>query len=171
MTFLDALSQVLGGPKQQADYSDFVNRYQAGHPAEGYDDREVARRYEQVAPQLPPQDYQEAARAAFERMSPQEREQFAQYVQQQARQQDPGLGGIFSGGPQQYRDPDALARATTQVQQRQPDLLSGLLGQGGMLSSPVAKAALAGIAAMAAQKFLSSRGGMGGGFGGGRSNL
>jgi len=163
MTFLQALGQVLGGQQQQADYTDFVNRYQQGHPSEGYDNQEVLQRYGQIAPQLPSQDYQQAAEAAFQRMSPQEREQFAQHVQQQVQQQQGGggglLGNIFGGSPSQYRDPGALAQATTQLQQQQPDILSGLLGSGGALGSPVAKAALAGIAAMAAQKYLSGGGG------------
>jgi hypothetical protein len=163
MSFAQALQGLLGGPQAQQDYQDFVNRYQQGHPAEGYSDQEVAQRYGQVAPQLPAQDYQQAAMAAFERMSPQEREQFAQYVQRQGQQQGAGggglLGSIFGGAPQQYRDPGVLAEARGQGQQRQPDLLGSLLGSGGALGSPVAKAALAGIAAMAAQRFLSGRGG------------
>lgn len=64
MSFAQALGQLLRGPQQQADYSDVVNRCQTGHPSEGYDDQKVLRRYGQIAPQLPPQEYQHAAMAA-----------------------------------------------------------------------------------------------------------
>ena len=162
MSFAQALQGLLGGPQQRADYQDFVNRYHNGSPSEGYSTEEVADRYNQVAPQLPPQDYQQAAAAAFDRMTPQERQQFAQYVQQRAQQQGMGnLGGLLGGSAQQSQDPGALAQAMGQIHQQQPDFLGGLLGQGGALGSPLAKAALAGIAAMAAQRFLSGRGGSG----------
>jgi hypothetical protein len=157
MGFAQALEGLLGGNPRRQEYEDFVNRYNQGPPSEGYSDQEVAERYQQIAPKLPPQDYQQAAVAAFERMSPQEREQFAQYVQQQARQQNVPIGDILGGRSKQYQDPGSLAQATTQLQQQQPDLLGGLLGSGGALSSPLAKAALAGIAAMAAQRFLGGR--------------
>ena len=154
MGMMQALEGLLGGPQQRKDYEDFVNRYNSGPPSEGYTDDEVADRYGQIAPRLPPQDYQRAAQAAFERMSPQERAEFGRYVEQRARQRDPSMGDLFGRGPQQYEDPGALARGTTRVQQEQPDLLGGLLGKGGMLSSPIAKAALAGIAAVAAKRYL-----------------
>src|SRR5947209_8579424 len=125
MGFMEALGHVLGGAQQQSDYTDFVNRYNNGAPSEGYGHDEVQQRYNRIAPQLPPQDYQQAATAAFERMSPQEREQFAQYVQQRAQQQNVGLGSAF-GDVKQYQDPGMLARATGQLQQQRPDLLGGL---------------------------------------------
>jgi hypothetical protein len=159
MSFVQALQGLLGGPRQREDYQDFVNRYGQGHPSEGYPDQEVADRYNQIAPQLPAQDYQQAAMEAFERMSPEEREQFARHVQERARERGVGtFGGTGHGGAEAYRDPGALARMTGQLQQEQPDFLGSLLGQGGALGSPIAKAALAGVAAMAAQRFLGSRG-------------
>jgi hypothetical protein len=154
----EALSGLLGGSQQRQDDQDFVSRYAQGHPAEGYDDAEVLRRYQQVAPRLPPQDDQQAAQAAFERMSPAEREQFAQYVHHRARQQGATVPGWpAGGGSQRYPDPGALAEATSRVHQQDPDLLGQLLGPGGALGSPVAKAALAGVAAVAASRFLSGR--------------
>jgi len=119
------------------------------------------------APQLPTQDYQRAAQEAFSRMSPQERIQFGQYLQQQAQTQGTPVAGFGQGVAQEaYGDSDYLAQQTAQLNQQQPGLLTQLLGGGGtggvgsMLASPVAKAALAGIAAMAVSKA------MGGGTGG-----
>ena len=53
-----------------------------------------------------------------------------------------------------YQDPGALAQAMTQAHQQQPDLLQQVLGPGGALSNPLAKAALAGVAAMAAKQIM-----------------
>jgi len=161
------LDSLLGNPQQQQDYQNYVQRYQQGAPHEGYSDQEVVQRYQQVAPQLPTQDYQRAAQEAFSRMSPQERIQFGQYLQQQAQTQGTPVAGFGQGVAQEaYGDSDYLAQQTAQLNQQQPGLLTQLLGGGGtggvgsMLASPVAKAALAGIAAMAVSKA------MGGGTGG-----
>src|ERR671933_485200 len=147
------LDSLLANPSQQQDYQDFVGRYQQGQPHEGYTDQEVVQRYQQVAPNLSPQEYQAAAEQSYARLSPQERLQLGQYLQQQARQQ--GLAGFGQGVPvDQYQDPRYLARATAQVHQQQPGLLGGLLGGGGGGSNPLAKAALAGIAAAAVSRAL-----------------
>ncbi|HEU5425058.1 MAG TPA: hypothetical protein VFU72_16065 [Nitrolancea sp.] len=152
MGFLD---QLLGNdqPQQKQDYQDFIKRYEQGTPGDGYSDQEVLNRYQQVAPELNQQQYLSAAEQAFQRMSPQERAQFAQYLEQQARQNNLTV-------PQQpaqhyAQNPGALAQLTSQVHREQPGLLDQLLGgNGGGLNNPIAKAALAGIAAMAAKRFL-----------------
>jgi Ricin-type beta-trefoil lectin domain-like len=161
MGLLDAL---LGDPSQQQDYQDFAGRYQQGPPHEGYTDQEVLQRYQQVAPNLSPQEYQAAAEQAYARLSPHERLQFGQHLQQQAQQR--GYTGFGMGAAaEQYQDPAYLAQATTQLHQQQPGLLGALLGGGGGGGNPLAKAALAGIAATAVSKALG--GGLGGVLGGG----
>jgi len=161
------LDSLLGNSQQQQDYQNYVQRYQQGPPQEGYTDQEVLQRYQQVAPQLPPQDYQQAAQQAFDHLSPRERIQFGQYVQQQAQTQGTPVAGFGQGVAQEaYSDSGYLAQHTAQLHQQQPNLLTQLLGGGGnasgggMLGSPVAKAALAGIAAMAVSNAMG--GGMGG---------
>lgn len=152
---MNILQDVLGGGQQQQDFQDFINRYQQGQPSEGYSDQEVANRYQQVASKLPAQDYERAAVQAFERLSPQQREQFGQFLSQQAQQRGINIPGLSGGNGSQ--DAGQLARATAQVHQQQPDLLQSLFSQGGALSNPVAKAAVAGIVAMAAKHFLSGK--------------
>ena len=154
---LDFLQNLLGGGQQRQGYQDFINRYQQGAPHEGYTNQEVVERYNQVAPQLPADVYQESAEQAFARLSPEERMQFGQWLQQRAQQQNVTLPQ--AGGNPQWQDPQVLARTTTQLQQQQPDILSQLLGghSGTALDNPLAKAALAGIAAMAAQRILGGR--------------
>lgn len=83
---MDMLSQLLGGGQSRQQYQDFVNRYDQGAPWDGISDREAADRYQQVAPRLSPDTYQESAEAAFARLTPEQRRQFGQYLQQQARQ-------------------------------------------------------------------------------------
>jgi len=122
------LQQALGGQQQQQEYQDFANRYEQGAPSEGYSDQEVTQRYQQVAQHLPPQAYQQAAQQSFERMTPQDRQQFGQALQQQAQQQGINVQGM---GESNFQDPSSLAQMTTQVHQQQPGLLAGLLGGGG----------------------------------------
>jgi len=176
----------------QQQYESFVNRYQQGAPAEGYSNQEVMQQYQQVVPQLSPQQFQQAAAQAFANLSPDQRMQFAQMLQQQAQQQ--GLNVPMQQNVAQ--DPNMLAQMTTQVHQQSSgllgSLLGGLTGQGGgggqtwqtldpqtrdlfirtwgnraqeewekenakansPFHSPVAKAALAGIAAMAMKSLI-----------------
>jgi hypothetical protein len=58
------LDSLLANPGQQQEYQDFVGRYQQGAPHEGYTDQEVMQRYQQVAPNLSPQEYQAAGQSA-----------------------------------------------------------------------------------------------------------
>ena len=173
------VDQLLGGlfgsqdddddDRRRSRARDFVSRFEQGAPHEGYDDDEVIQNYRSVAGRLSPEEYEEAASEAFGRLSPQERRQLAELMQQRS-------GGRFAV---QTDDPRDLARATSRFRQQDSDggglaslfgfgggdggkgdLLSaargggGGGGMGGMLDSPVAKAALAGVAAMAMKKMF-----------------
>jgi len=164
----DLFRNLLGGGQQQQESQDFIQRYQQGHPAQGYSDQEVLNRYQQVAPQLPPDVYQQSAEQAFARMSPQERQEFAAWMQQRAQQQNVQIPDFNRDGIDDrfQQDPHALAQATAQVQQQQPGFLGQLFGGGGGGSNSQAgmpqmntaqKAALAGIAAMALKTVIDSR--------------
>ena len=193
-----------GNPQQAQD---FVNRYQQGAPQDGYSNQEVAQQYQQVVPQLSPEQFMQAAQQSFQNMPPDQRQQFGQFLQQQAQQQGYAVPSMQQ--PTMYQDPNALAQMTSQVHQQNPGLLGSLLGaiagqqtggvpsgptwqtldpqtrdlfirqwgnraqeewqkenarnmgggqqaggMSGMLGSPVAKAALAGIAAMAVKNMI-----------------
>ena len=145
------LDTLLSDPSQQQAYQEFAGRYQQGPPQDVYSDQEVAERYQQVAPNLSPQEYQVAAEQSFARLSPQERLQLAQLLQQQ------GVGTFGPGtAVDQYQDPRRLAEATAQLHQQQPGLLGGLLG-----ANPLVKAALAGITATAVSRALGGTAGRG----------
>jgi hypothetical protein len=180
MGIFESLQSLLGGPQQpqRREYQEFVRRYDEGPPWAGISDQEAASRYQQVAAQLPPEAYREAAEEAFARLSPQERLQLGRYLQQQARQRGAAVPDLDRDGiDDRLQDPGYLARATGQLQQRQPDLLGQLLGSalggggrqpaggpgagagglGEVLSNPLAKAALAGIAAAALKRAMGGR--------------
>ena len=159
---MNMLEQLLGGGQQQQEYQEFTQRYDQGAPWQGISDQEAYNRFQQVAPQLPPEMYQQSAQQAFARLDPQQRVQLAQYLQQQAQQQN--VQFPHQGGMEAFQDPGYLAQVTGQMHQQQPgilgQLLGGALGAGGgagsqsMLDSPIAKAALAGIAAMAVKQMM-----------------
>ena len=158
---MDMLAQILGGGQRRQEYQDFVNRYDQGAPWDGISDREAYDRYQQVAPQLPPDVYQQSAQEAFSRLTPQQRMQLGRYLQQQTRQQNLNVPDRNRDGiDDRLQDPAYLAQATGQLQRQQPGILGDLLGGGGgqsVLQSPIAKAALAGIAAMAVKNMMSGR--------------
>ena len=144
----DILKQVLGNPQTQATLTDFVTRYNQGPPDQGYTDQETANAYNQVAPNLSPDQYRQAAEQAFANMTPEQRAQFGMWLQQQAQSRGVSLAG-------QGQDAGALAGMTTQMHEQQPDMLSQILGGGGeALQNPFVKAAVAGVAAMAVQRML-----------------
>jgi hypothetical protein len=159
------LDNLLNSPQSQQEMQNYVQRYQQGAPHEGYSDQEVMQRYQQVAPQLPAQDFQRAAEQAFNNMPPDQRMQFGQYVAQQLQAQGMPTQGFNPGGgnQQNYQNASQLAQQVTQLHQQQPGLLGQLLSGGGgggsLLANPAAKAALAGIAAMAISNAMGSRAG------------
>ena len=157
---MEMLKGLLGGGQQQ-EYQDFVSRYDQGPPWAGISDQEAMSRYQQIAPQLPPDVYQQSAHDAFSRMQPQERMQFGQYLQQQAMQR--GYSDSAWNDPDDmYQDPRYLSQVTGRLEQQQPGILGQLLGGGGgggggMMGNPIAKAALAGVAAMAVKRVMGGR--------------
>jgi hypothetical protein len=155
------LDELLGGGQRQRDFSDFVKRYDQGHPSEGYSDQEVIDRYRDVAHAVPPDQYAQAAQEALARLSPEERAAFVKMLQERAEARGMPV-------PRQVgSDPKDLSQVVTDLHQT-PGRLRDLLGGGepaqpgaagssplgGIFASPVAKAALAGIAAMVVKRVM-----------------
>jgi len=179
------LGSLFGGQNDDDDTTrrgratDFVSRYEQGAPWDNISGDEALHNYQNVAEQLSPEEYESAAAETFARLSPQERQQFAAFLQQRSGQQVSA----------NVEDPNDLARMTTQLRQNSSggllDLLGGggalggLLGGGGgqalggilgggsqgrssggggdlgdLVNSPIGKAVLGGIAAMAMRKFV-----------------
>jgi len=128
-----------------------------------------------VAPNLPPDVYQQSAQEVFAQLTPEQRMQLGQALVQSARQQGQSFPDVNQDGiDDRMQDPDYLAQTARQVQQEQPGLLSRLLGGSrsapgagasaggmpsgagtdGMLGSPMAKGVLGGIAAAGLMNML-----------------
>src|ERR671921_1990045 len=155
------------------DYQDYLERFRQGPRA--VSEEEAASRYEQVAPNLPPDVYQQSAQEVFAQLTPEQRMQLGQALDQSARQQGQSFPDVNRDGiDDRMQDPDYLAQTATQVQQEQPGLLGRLFGggrtapgggpaagsipsgagTGGMLGSPMAKGVLGGIAAAGLMNML-----------------
>jgi hypothetical protein len=155
------------------DYQDFVERFRQGPRA--VSEEEAASRYEQVAPNLPPDVYQRSAQEVFAQLTPEQRMQLGQALVQSARQQGQSFPDVNEDGvDDRLQDPDYLAQTAARVQEKQPGLLSQLLGgdrpapsggvpagsvpsgggMGGMLGSPMAKGILGGIAGVGLMNML-----------------
>jgi hypothetical protein len=179
MGFLDIL---LNDGASRREFEDFAERYDEGPPSEGYTDGEVLSRYGQVAHEVSPDAYQAAAHDALERIPEGDRRELAGLLQQGAgrRGVDPSaLRGTAGADP---ADSGSLAGLLRSLHE-QPGLLRDLLGGGagagmpanlgapaesenppgpggmvgGILASPAAKAALAGITAMLVRQMLQPR--------------
>lgn len=147
---MDQLSGLLGG--QMPQLQDLIDKFQSGQHQQA-SDQQVASSYDQVASQLPGDQYEQAARDAFEKLSPDQRQQFLAELQSEAQGSGVQHPAIQNATP----DPSSLASATTQLHQQQPGSLGQLFAPGGTFSSPIAKAALLGITAMAAQHLMGKR--------------
>ena len=155
--------------KVQRYIEDFINSYQQG--PQRISEQEAADRYRQVASQLPPDDYLQAANEAFARMSPEERMQFGRYLGQEAQRQGHDFIDLNQDGIEdRLQDPDYLAQTTSRAHQEQPGLVRQLFGGsgsggghtggstgGGMLGSPLAKGVLGGIAAYGLSRMLGGK--------------
>ena len=156
------LDELLTGGQRQKEYSDFVNRYEQGHPSQGYSDQEVLKRYSEVSHAVPPDQYAQAAQEALSKLSPEERAAFVKMLQDRAAARGVTL-------PRQVApDPKDLGQVLTDLHKK-PGQLRDILGPRNgqpqqqasasnpitdMLSSPMAKAVLAGITAMVVKRVM-----------------
>jgi hypothetical protein len=154
------LDELLGGQRFK-EYSDFVDRYEQGAPSEGYSDQEVLKRYGEVSHSVSSDQYAQAAQEALSKLSPEERAAFVKMLQDRA-----AARGITL--PEQVQpEPKDLGQVITDLH-RKPGQLREMLGgdavqpqQGSgtnpiieILSSPMAKALLAGIAATVVKRAM-----------------
>jgi hypothetical protein len=161
---MDLLDRVLGTPEHRAEYQDFIERYDRGSPYDSIDDREAVDRYQQVTPELSREQYRDSASEAFSRLSPEERAEFSKWLRTRTNAQgvsvpdyDLNDDGIDDRA---QKDPGELAEMTTRVREQQPSIFEQILGKGGTggaFDNPIAKIAVAGIAAMAASKLMGGR--------------
>lgn len=165
------LDDLTGGGDRQADFQDFIGRYDQGAPYDNVDGQEAFDRHQQLAGELSPDDYEQSAQDALQRMSPEDRMAFGNDLEAQANANGldlgsllgglgGGLGGLGNGGLGALagQNPGMLAGLLGQMHRQDPSMLGGLMGglgggAGGLLSGG-SKGALAGIAAMAASRLM-----------------
>src|SRR6476469_3489136 len=148
------LDDLLGNEQIQKQYKDFVKRYEQGDPSEGYSDQEVLKRYGEVSHAVPPDQYAQAAQEALSKLSPEERAEIVKMLQDRAAARGVTLPGKVAP------EPKDLGQVLTDLHQK-PGQLRDMLGGDAsqpqqqasgsspitdILSSPMAKAVLAGIA-------------------------
>jgi hypothetical protein len=158
------LDDLLGNEQIQKQYKDFVKRYEQGDPSEGYSDQEVLKRYGEVSHAVPAEQYAQAAQEALSKLSPEDRAEFLKMLQERAAARGVTLPGKVAS------DPKDLGKVLTDLHEK-PGQLRDILGPGDgqpqgqapgsnplgdMLSSPTAKAVLAGIAAMVVKRMTGS---------------
>ena len=163
---MNLLEMLMGSSETREGFEDFLKRFEEGPPSEGYEDQEVLDRYGEVAHRASPPEYAQAARDAFGRLSQEDREEFGQLLAGRAQSRGFDPSGLTPPRGQGFGDLDWLGKIIGQIHQ-QPGLLRDLLGgltgnrqtssSGGILGSPLAKAALAGIAAMLVKRALGGR--------------
>ena len=96
------LDDLLGNEQFQKQFKDFVKRYDQGAPSEGYSDQEVLKRYGEVSHAVPREQYAQAAQEALARLSPEERAEFVEMLQERAAARGvntAATSGIRSDGP------------------------------------------------------------------------
>ena len=143
---------------------DFADR--AERNPRDLDANEVLQNYQATTSRLSPEQYQRAAEEAFSKMSPDERRELKREMRRRARMQDQNDGDDDDS-------PAVLARSAQQAHQEHESGggLAGLFGLGGgddksdenaksgiggLLDNPLAKVAIAGIAAAAAKHLADS---------------
>jgi len=159
------LDELLAGGQRQQEYSNFLDRYEQGHPSQGYSDQEVLKRYGEVSHAVSPDQYAQAAQEALSKLSPEERAMFVKMLQ--ARAAASGVTLPDEVAP----EPKDLGQVLTDLHEK-PGQLRDMLGGGAVqpqaqasgsnpitdiLSSPIAKAVLAGIAAMVVKRVMGQR--------------
>jgi hypothetical protein len=162
------LDDLLGNEQLQKQYKDFVKRYEQGDPSEGYSDQEVLERYGEVSHAVPTEQYAQAAQEALSKLSPEERAEFLEMLQERAAARGVKLPGKVAS------DPKDLGKVLTDLHEK-PGQLRDILGGGSldqpqaqaqapgsnpitdMLSSPIAKAVLAGVAAIVVKNMMGPR--------------
>jgi hypothetical protein len=174
------VDQLLGGlfgaqddddePVRRQRAKDFVDRHERG-AHDQMSDAEVLQNYRAATSKLSPAEYEQVTADALRQMPKEQRRELKRYMRQQGR-------GQVDLPDDDDDSPEVMARAAQQAEQQQDG--GGLLGflglgksepasgsapskqqEGGidaMISNPLVKVAVAGIAAMAAKKLTEPRG-------------
>ena len=155
----DKLTEFMGQGGREDEYRDFERRYQEDPGS--ISQTEAAQRYRDMMAHAPDDlddpDAEAEYERAFSQMSPEQRRELARQYQDADRDSSRSFGGFQGQDLDQAASPRELGRMTRQAAQRDPSLLTSLLGSNSPLASPAGKRALMGLAMFAARRFLSRR--------------
>ena len=142
---------------REQDYRDFEKRQR--EDPNGISDEEAARRYREMMANDDDDspETQAEQEKAFGQLSPEERKQVAARYKQANDDPSSTFQGYDANDEETASSPRELSRMSKRAAKEDPDLLEGIFGKGSPLTSTAGKAALAGLAAFAARKFLSKR--------------
>lgn len=155
---MDRLGQFFGQDQSRTEqYRDFQQRYQQS--PDQISEQEAAQRYREMMQHMDDDDDDDDMNQQYEQtfgqMPQQDRQALAQRYQQATRDNSrPYQGYQDDYDDERASSPRELARMTRRAAKQDPDLLEQLVGQGSPLAGTAGKAALAGLAAVAASKFL-----------------
>lgn len=177
------VDQLLGGlfgtqdqddePTRRKRAHDFVDRHERG-AHDQMSDAEVLQNYRAATAKLSPEEYRQVTSDALRQLSPEQRRELKRYMRQQGR------GRVDLPDNDDDDSPEVIAQAAQQAEQEHQGAggLLGFLGLGksepstaqatpeqpkeggidAMISNPLVKIAVAGIAAMAAKKLTEPKG-------------
>lgn len=142
----------------QQMYQQYANAWEQGTYGQ-LPEQEVRQNYHQFVNNAPPQLVEQVHQQVYEQMPQQQRGGLMQSLLGALTQQgfNPQQAGISTTDPYNMTPQDA-ARLTSYAQQNSPNILHQLMGPGGLLSSPQAKMAAAGIVSLAAKQILGGSG-------------
>jgi hypothetical protein len=147
---MSMLEQIVSDPATKAKVEDFVKRVEQGPATEGFSHEEAKRQHDQVAAHATPADYEQAARKAFDRFAPEELKQLAAKLTAGAKANNltaPQAASTNGGNA----SPAGLAQVASELHRQRPGIVGKLLSES---DSPIAKAALGGIAAMVPKQLI-----------------
>ncbi|WP_242393637.1 hypothetical protein [Anaeromyxobacter oryzisoli] len=152
MEMLGSLLQEVGKDR----FEDFARRWEQGAPWDTLQDDETISLYDRIVDEIGPAAFEEAALASLDRLSSQERRALVSEMQANGRRQDLNYPGVHEEG---LDAPRKLAGLLSRMHGERRGMIRQFLAAsestpetGGILSSPTARATLAGIAVMAVRQ-------------------
>ncbi len=144
---------------QQQMYQQYANAWDQGNYQQ-IPHQDAWQNYNQFMNNAPPQMVEQVHQQYYQQMPPQERGGLLQGIMGGLMQRgvSPQQMGVQNTDPYSMSPADA-ARVTSYAQQQHPDVLQQVFAPGGVLGNPMAKMAVAGLAALAAKQFLGGGGG------------
>jgi len=156
----ERLKQFLEDRERQAEYQDFAQRFE--EKPDDISDEEAARRYRELMAHVDDGDedeeMQQAYDAALSKLTPDERRILAEKFREANNDPSRPYAGYQGEQPlEEASSPRQIGRMTRKAAQEDPDLLEQVLGKDSPLTGKTGRIAMAGLAALAAKRFLGRR--------------